>query len=329
MTVLVSRITDALLECSIAGSFSRVGYETRSRLQHWTLLSDYDMTAKTVVVTGPTSGLGKEVVKILRQANAHLVLVARNREKLDAVVRELLDVTGTGTINTVVVDMGNLASVRTACNEIICTTPVVDVLVHNAGALSKSYSQTSDGLESTVASHVVGPFLMTTLLLPLMRAVHGRVITVSSGGMYAVSLPHVRQGGSLEMSPEKYDGTRQYALAKRAQVTLNEMWAKVEPDVQFHAMHPGWADTPGVQEALPTFHKVTKALLRSPAQGADTIAWLAMEPQLSTNSGSFWCDRATRSVHRLPVTKRSDTQSARDALWAWCVDAAGLSTAPR
>lgn len=329
MTVLVSRITDALLECSIAGSFSRVGYETRSRLQHWTLLSDYDMTAKTVVVTGPTSGLGKEVVKILRQANAHLVLVARNREKLDAVVRELLDMTGTGTINTVVVDMGNLASVRTACNEIICTTPVVDVLVHNAGALSKSYSQTSDGLESTVASHVVGPFLMTTLLLPLMRAVHGRVITVSSGGMYAVSLPHVRQGGSLEMSPEKYDGTRQYALAKRAQVTLNEMWAKVEPDVQFHAMHPGWADTPGVQEALPTFHKVTKALLRSPAQGADTIAWLAMEPQLSTNSGSFWCDRATRSVHRLPVTKRSDTQSARDALWAWCVDAAGLSTAPR
>lgn len=324
MTVPVARIADVLLECSIAGSFSRAGYETRSRLEHWTPLSDYDMTSKTVVVTGPTSGLGKEVAFVLRRAHADLVLVARNREKLDALAKELSGVTGAGTITQVIADMGDLSSVRAACNEIISTTPVVDVLIHNAGALSKSYSQTSDQLESTVASHVVGPFLMTSMLLPLLRTVHGRVVTVSSGGMYAAPLPHLRQGGSLEMSSTKYDGTRQYALAKRAQVTLNEMWAKTESDVEFHAMHPGWADTPGVQEALPTFRKVTKALLRTPAQGADTIAWLAMEQQLPANSGSFWCDRSVRSLHRLPTTKRSDTTSARDALWSWCVAAAGL-----
>lgn len=329
MTIPVSQIADALLECSIAGSFSRAGYETRSRLEHWTSLSEYDMTSKTVVVTGPTSGLGKEVAYILRRANAHLVLVARNRDKVDALVIELSEVTGTGTITTVIADMGDLSSVRSACDEIINTTSHIDVLIHNAGALSKSFSQTGDGLESTVASHVVGPFLMTMMLLPLLRTVHGRVVTVSSGGMYAAPLPHLRQGGALEMSSKKYDGTRQYALAKRAQVTLNEMWAKAEPDVEFHAMHPGWADTPGVQEALPTFRKVTKALLRTPAQGADTIAWLAMEPQLPANSGSFWCDRSTRSLHRLPTTKRSDAQSARDALWLWCVDVAGLSTASR
>jgi dehydrogenase/reductase SDR family protein 12 len=326
MTIPVSRIADALLEGSIAGSFSRAGYETRSRLEHWTPLTNYDMTAKTVVVTGPTSGLGKELAFILRRANANLVLVARNQEKLDALGKELSSVAGNGAITKVVADMGNLASVRTACNEVISTISAIDVMVHNAGALSKIFSQTDDGVESTVASHVVGPFLMTTMLLTLLRKAHGRVVTVSSGGMYAAPLPHLRQGGSLEMSSAKFDGTRQYALAKRAQVTLNEMWATRETEVEFHAMHPGWADTPGVQEALPTFRKVTKALLRTPAQGADTIAWLAMEPQLPANSGSFWCDRSTRSLHRLPTTKRSDTQSARDALWSWCVDAAGLST---
>lgn len=325
MTIPVSRIADALLECSIAGSFSRAGYETRSRLEHWRPLSDYDMTKKTVVVTGPTSGLGKEVTMILRQANTNLVLVARNPEKLDALKNELSIVRGTGEITAVVADMGNLASIRTACDEISSAVMSIDALVHNAGALSKVFSQTIDGLETTVASHVVGPFLMTTMLLPLLQKVNGRVITVSSGGMYASSLPHLRQGGSLEMSSTKYDGTRQYALAKRAQVTLNEMWAKAQTDVEFHAMHPGWADTPGVQESLPTFRKVTKALLRTPAQGADTIAWLAMEPQLPAPSGSFWCDRSTRSLHRLPTTKRSDTQSAREALWSWCTDVAGLS----
>lgn len=325
MTIKLSHVVDTLLEFSIVGSFSRAGYETRSRCENWKSLADYDMSLKTVVVTGPTSGLGKEVARSLRSVNANLILVARNREKLDGLVEELSSITGTGTLSAVVADMGNLSAVRSACTEIENSTDAVHVLVHNAGALSKSFMQTEDGVENTVASHVLGPFLMTTLLLPLLRKTRGRVITVSSGGMYAAPLPHVRQGGSLEMSVSKYDGTRQYAIAKRAQVSLNEMWASKEPDVQFHAMHPGWADTPGVQESLPTFRKVTKVALRTPAQGADTIVWLAVEPELPATSGSFWCDRSVRSIHRLLATKRSDTQSARDALWAWCVDLAGLS----
>jgi NAD(P)-dependent dehydrogenase (short-subunit alcohol dehydrogenase family) len=329
MPLKIPHLVDALLECSVAGSFSRAGYETRSRLEHWKPLSDYDMTSQNVVITGPTSGIGREVARTIRAANANVILVARNREKLNALVDEINSIAGTGNVSSVVADIGDLAAVRSACDEITGSHTSINVLIHNAGALSKAYLQTAEGIESTVASQVVGPFLMTSLLMPLLRLSRGRVITVSSGGMYAVSLPHVRQGGSIEMSSSKYDGTRQYALAKRAQVTLNEMWGTTEPDVQFHAMHPGWADTPGVQEALPAFRKATKAVLRTPAQGADTIAWLAMEQQLPGASGSFWCDRSVRSLHRLPTTKRSDTQSARDALWEWCVDASGVSTSSR
>ena len=96
------------------------------------------------------------------------------------------------------------------------------------------------------------------------RPAPGRVITMSSGGMYASPL----RVSDLQMGDD-YKGTEQYARAKRAQVTLNEMWAaRVPPrEVVFHAMHPGWADTPGVQESLPTFRKVVGPLLRTPAAG--------------------------------------------------------------
>jgi dehydrogenase/reductase SDR family member 12 len=327
MSSKVSKIVDSVLECSIAGSFSRAGYETRSRILHWRPVTDYDMSSKTVIVTGPTSGLGKEVATTLRSLNANLILVARNREKLTELSDELSSASGSGTIESVVADMGNLSQVEAACVEIASKRESIDALIHNAGALLNAFTRTDDGLETTIASHVVGPFVMTSRLLPLLEKANGRVITVSSGGMYSSGVPHLRQGGSLEMAESSFNGTKQYALAKRAQVTLNEIWARKISNVQFHAMHPGWADTPGVQSALPGFYKVTRALLRTPAQGADTIVWLAAETNLPADSGSFWCDRTVRSLHRLPTTKRTDTESARDALWAWCAHLAEVSAA--
>ena len=134
----------------------------------------------------------------------------------------------------------------------------------------------ADGTEATIASQVVGPTLLTSLLLErLGGSAPGRVITVSSGGMYTAGLT-VRR---LQMDASDYHGSKQYALAKRAQVTLNEMWAeRVDPgSVVFHSMHPGWADTPGVQESLPTFRRIVGPLLRDADQGADTMVWLARE----------------------------------------------------
>jgi dehydrogenase/reductase SDR family member 12 len=130
------------------------------------------------------------------------------------------------------------------------------------------------------------------------------------------------------MGAADYNGSKQYALAKRAQVTLNEMWAdRVDRgSVVFHSMHPGWADTPGVEEALPTFRKIVGPLLRGVEAGADTMVWLAAddgEPLAST--GGFWLDRRVRKIHRLGSTRRSDTPELRDDLWDWVADRAGCS----
>jgi NAD(P)-dependent dehydrogenase (short-subunit alcohol dehydrogenase family) len=158
------------------------------------------------------------------------------------------------------------------------------------------------------------------LLEPLRAAAPGRVITMSSGGMYATGLTV----DNLQMPEGAYGGAEQYARAKRAQVTLNEMWAqRVDSDeVVFHAVHPGWADTPGVRTSLPTFRTLTGPFLRSPAQGADTMVWLAADDDAARSSGQFWLDRRVRPLHRLPTTRRSDTPERRADLWHWVAERA-------
>jgi hypothetical protein len=107
-------------------------------------------------------------------------------------------------------------------------------------------------------------------------------------------------------------------------VVLNEQWARRYPAPVFQAMHPGWADTPGVVTSLPTFHRIVGPLLRTPAQGADTIVWLAAAPQGARGSGRFWLDRAPRGTVRLPGTRTSPARAA--ALWDQVARDAGVST---
>lgn len=313
-----TRLVSGALDATVAPGFSRIGFAVRSRLGRWAAPETFDMTGRTVVVTGPTSGLGREVAFMLAGAGATVVLTGRNRDKCAALAAEMGPLFPTAVLEVVIADMGDLESVARASREILVRHGAVHALVHNAGALLNERSVSPQGHETTVASHVLGPHLMTRLLLPALRAVHGRVVTVSSGGMYAMELPLVAGGRTLEMGEHNYNGTRQYAIAKRAQVTLNEIWAGQEPGVTFVAMHPGWADTPGVQESIPGFRRVTRPILRTAREGADTIAWLAAVPEIPGESGSFWCDREQRSIHKTPMTRRSDTVDARARLWEWC-----------
>ena len=291
------KILDDALDTLVVPGFSRIGYLVRAG--QFELLDHHALVGKTVVITGPTSGLGSAAAHQLAAMGADLILVGRSAEKLERTKSELVRGSETQKFQIVLADMGDLEAVR------------------QAGALLKTREVSPQGYEATIATQVLGPHQMTTDLLPLLRSSSGRVIMVSSGGMYGATLTNAALNQSPEMSPAQYDGTRQYAIAKRIQVTLNEMWAIREPLISFAAMHPGWADTPGVQESLPAFRRVMKPLLRSSEQGADTICWLASCSE-KIDSGKFWCDRASRTTHRLSRTRKSDTPEARAALWKWC-----------
>ena len=301
------------LDAAVVPGFSKIGYAIRKRLGNWQPISSFDLRGKTVIITGPTSGLGEQVARQLALTGANLVLVARNEEKCARVINEIAPLcTGSKPV-FVPAEMGDLESVRSACAAIQQQCTHIDVLIHNAGALLNTRQVSPQGIEQTVASHVVGPFLMTTLLLPLMNG--GRVVTVSSGGMYSSGLPVFDKGETLEMPAHKYGGSKQYAIAKRAQVTLTEMWATRVLQTEFVSMHPGWADTPGVQESIPGFRRVTAPILRTASEGADTIAWLAAVSPLPGRNGTFWSDREIRPTHKTPQSKKLDTEVNRQSLW--------------
>jgi NAD(P)-dependent dehydrogenase (short-subunit alcohol dehydrogenase family) len=316
-------VADAVIEAPVVTSFTKIGYESRKRLDNWVPLDDYDLTGQVIVLTGATSGLGKAAATQLARCGAGLVLVGRNAERNESVVAEMTDATGNDAITQVAADLGHYDQVRALAEVVLSEHDRVDVLIHNAGALTSRRHDAPDGTEATVASQVVGPFLLTSLLLDrLAGSAPSRVLTMSSGGMYSTGLTV----SGLEMAAADYKGSEQYARAKRAQVTLNEMWAERfgHLGIQFHAMHPGWADTPGVDAALPTFSKVMGPLLRSAEQGADTLVWLAADDSPLESNGLFWLDRRARSTHKLRSTKRSDTPERRERLWSWVGETCGI-----
>ncbi|MEX1336526.1 MAG: SDR family NAD(P)-dependent oxidoreductase [Candidatus Limnocylindrales bacterium] len=315
----VRDLVDGLLELTVVGSFTRIGYLARRRLYDWDDPATDALDGRTVLITGPTSGLGRATTDAMAELGARIILVGRTPERLSALSDELAQQHGEARFPTVVADMSSLENVRAAVSRVLETEPRLDVLVDNAGAIHDERQVTDDGLEATFATMVAGPFVLTRGLLPLLEASgDGRVINVVSGGMYAQSLPL----DDLQFERGEFDGTRAYARAKRASTALMREWSRrYRGHVRFDAMHPGWADTPGLAESLPGFYDLMRPILRSPAEGVDTITWLATDPASDRPRGRLYLDRRPRPYDRVPAT-RLDAQDRR-RLWDAVVDLVG------
>ena len=303
---MIRSTADAVLDALIVPSFTKIGPAIRSRLFGW---NEPEVAGRTVAITGPTSGLGQATAERLADGGANLVLLARNPSKLDSLA-ERLDAMGSGSVDTIVVDLADRQAVRDAGDQ-LGRIDRIDALVNNGGALTAERTETVDGLELTFATHVLAPFILTQRAEPaLERGIEPRVITVSSGGMYAnpISLRDLQ-------TERNYSGTLAYSRAKRAQVDLTGEWAiRLAPKgISVHAMHPGWAATPGVSDSLPGFDKVVGPLLRTPEQGADTIVWLTSAPAEEIGTDGFWLDRRRRPEAYLPNTRTSSSRAAE--LW--------------
>jgi NAD(P)-dependent dehydrogenase (short-subunit alcohol dehydrogenase family)/carbon monoxide dehydrogenase subunit G len=279
-------------------AFTRFGYDRSKRNWQPMVVS---LDGRTVVITGATSGLGRVAAERLAGLGARVILVGRDAVKLRKARREIIVATGNEQVATERADLGLLAEVRALARRLLEQEPEIHVLVNNAAVLPGARSKTSEGLETAFATDLLSPFLLTSLLLPRLRAsAPARIVNVSSGGMYLSGIDL----DDLENARGSYDGSRAYARAKRGLMMLTEYWADAleGSGVVVNAMHPGWADTPGVRDSLPGFHRLTRSLLRSPEQGADTIVWLAAAPEAGLLSGKFWLDREPHLSAILPCT---------------------------
>ena len=320
----MAAMVDRVLEASIVGSFTSLGYGARRRLFGWDD-DEIDLAGRTVLVTGGTSGLGRAAAVAMARRGATVLITGRDVGKGRLAESAIRAESGRDEVTFVAADLAGLDETRRLAEDVADRFDHLDVLVHNAGALLADRVVTEDGLETTFQVHVVAPALLTHELLPLLRASDGaRVVWVSSGGMYSQKL----DVDDVEMTVGDYDGTKAYAKAKRAQVEMVPRWAEglAADGIAVHAMHPGWADTPGVEAGLPTFGKIVGPLLRTPEQGADTIVWLAGAPRDTIGSGRFWLDRQERSTHKLGLTRADDPEAEVDRLWDLVADRAGVDT---
>lgn len=311
---------DWLLDRSVVPGYTRIGYGLR---RHWWPVDPgaRALEGRTVAVTGANSGLGLATVLGAARLGAEVHMLCRSAERAERARAEVLARVPDAALVVHVCDVSDLRSLPGFAQDLTSRVPRLHALVHNAGVLPPERTETADGHELTLATHVLGPHLLTHHLRGALGADgDGRVVFVASGGMYTQPL----RVDDPEYTRGRYSGTTAYARTKRMQVHLAEAWAReLEPQgVAVHSMHPGWADTPGVRESLPGFRSVTGPLLRSPEEGADTIVWLLAAAEAGESTGRFWHDRRARATAYGPGTRPTPDQVR--ALWDLCVRDTGV-----
>lgn len=311
--MIAADLLDAALDRSVLLGYTSIGYRVRAR--SWVRADPPRMDGRTVLLTGATSGIGRAAAEGFAGLGASLRILARDAERGESTRSEIVERTGNTDVEVELCDLGDLGAVRAFGEDFGRRTARLDVLVNNAGVLTRERALSADGIELTFATNVLAPLMLTRLLTgALERGSPSRVINVSSGGMYMQRL-HVED---LQMDRESFDGPVAYARSKRIQVILTELCAERmrAMGIVVHAMHPGWVDTPGLARSLPRFYSLTRPLLRSPQQGADTILWLGAARQPAQSSGAFWHDRRARPTHRVPWTREGELERIR--LWREC-----------
>ena len=287
-----------MLDRSIVFSFDRTGFK-----RHAKAFNPSDLVGafehQHVVVTGGNSGIGFASCEALVRHGASVTIVGRNDARTLAAAARLSSLK-LGSVAHHICDLSDLESVRSLANRL----SEVDVLVHNAGDMVHELKYTDQNIEVITATHVVGPYVLTEALRAQKKLGNergGRVIFVSSGGMYSEPL----NVEALNTFTTKYDGIAHYAKTKRAQVVLaSALNTQYKGDnIHVASMHPGWVDTPALSRAMPRFKKWTNPILRTAEQGADTIVWLALCPITKWGSGHrFFFDRTEAPIHLMKKT---------------------------
>jgi dehydrogenase/reductase SDR family protein 12 len=285
--------------------FTQTGWLAASKRYEESIedIANDGLTGKVFIVTGANSGVGKEMAQFLASKAAKVYLLCRNPKRADAAKADIIEqcVAQTGTQPTVEVllcDCSLQSDVRRAVEEFQQKEELLHGLVCNAGAMSHERRLTPEGVEITFGSHLLfGSYLLTSLLLPQLKASEeGRVIMVTSGGMYTTGFPDWDIATATKSDNFKYDGQFAYAYAKRGQVLLCERWAKEHPEVKFMTAHPGWTETPAVIEAYGDQRKYL-APMRTPWQGAEGMAWMCLTDKENLESGALYLDRKTQAKH--------------------------------
>ena len=299
---------------------------------------DHDLSGKTVLVTGASSGIGIETARALLSTGAGVVLAVRDLEKGHKVLEELKASTGNARVSLLKLDLSSLESVRAAAAEFSSGHDALHILINNAGIMATPQSYTLEDFESQFGTNHLGHFLLTNLLLPALRNARGaRVVALSSTA-------HLRSDihwDDINFRSRDYDKWEAYGQSKTANalfaVGLTQKYSS--EGIFANAVHPGGIMT-GLQKELPEEEMRAMGwlnadgkpleLFKSVEQGASTSTWAAVDSKLEGVGGLYLEDCAQAAPFDPAVAYRGvkayavDSESAA-RLWALSAKMVGLS----
>lgn len=273
---------------------------------------DTHMTGKTVLVTGATSGIGKQTALELAAMGATVVLVARDRAKGWATLEEIRAQTGNPSLDLLIADLSSQAEVRQLADAFRARYDRLHVLVNNAGGVFSSRKSTVDGLEYTFAFNHLAYFLLTNLLLDMLKtSAPARVVSVSSGaqGMGQINFDDL-QAEKRFNSQAAYNQSKlanvlfTYALARRLEGT----------GVTANVLHPGVVRTNFGRVDTPLLWRIMFPLIDPfmlpPEKGAETAVYLASSPEVDGVTGKYFAFK--KAIRSNPV---SYDEAVQERLW--------------
>lgn len=257
----------------------------------------YDLTNKTIIVTGANSGIGKAASIQLAELGAHVVMMCRNKERGERALQDVRSASKSDKVDLILVDMSSQASVRNAVNEFLGKHSRLDVIIHNAANFDHRQTRpvmTEDGLENVFATNHVNIFLMTQLLLEtLKQSALSRIITVASKGL--MTYPFLDIEFDNLKGEKKFSMQHAYYHAKQAQVMFTfDLAERLKgTGVTVNCVRVGNVAVPDTRlDHLPKWllkiYHAKRKLALTPEKMAETYVWLAADPALQNVTGGYW-----------------------------------------
>jgi retinol dehydrogenase 14 len=251
------------------------------------------MGEKICLITGATSGIGKATAMGLANMGASVVMVGRDRGRGEAALAEIKEKSGNTSVDLMLADVSSQEQLRRLADEFKEAYPRLDVLINNAGVFRSKRITTADGLEMTFAINHLAYFLLTNLLLDVLKAsAPSRIVNVSSGD---------HGNGTIDfddLQGEKgYKGAKAYSQSKLANVLFTyELARRLEgTGVTANCLHPGVVRTnfgSGVSGVFGFMVRALRPLMKSPEKGAETSIYLASSPEVESLSGRYFVKKA-------------------------------------
>lgn len=270
------------------------------------------MSQKTTLITGATSGIGKETALALAKKDYALYLLVRNPVKGEQLKQEIIGLTGNQAVYVIPCNLSEMESVRLAAANIIKNLTAINVLINNAGGIFGQREKTVDGFEKTFATNHLGHFLLTMSLMPLLVNGQARIINVSSEAHRAAKLEWLNDA---QFEHKEYSEFKAYSLAKLFNIYFTKSLVDKygAQGITAYALHPGIVKT-GFGEGLSGLGELimwlSKPFMITAAQGAQTSIYLASQSGIESLTGQYF--KKSKSVTPSSATKSLE---ARQRLW--------------